>query len=345
MSRLFNAALARENTGRPPAWFMRQAGRYHSHYQRLRAQHSFVDLCKSPELATEVTMGPIESFNFDAAILFSDLLFPLEVLGMPLSYDPGPALGWHLHSPKDLQKLSSQASAAHLLFQANALKLIRSRLPGDKGLLGFVGGPLTLFFYAAEGSHQGELRSARSGLADGRYCGFCERLLPLLAENMAQQWRAGIDCLALLDTCGGELTPAQYGEYVVPRLRDLLAEFRRSCPDARVLYYSKGTDARHWRQLRGLPIDGLGVDWRSPIAAVLEEFGDQWAVQGNFEPHAMLLPEPDFLRSVEAFFAPVRALPDRLRRGWICGLGHGVLPSTPEAHVHLFLDMQREIFE
>src|SRR5271154_2507927 len=98
-------ALARDNAGRPPVWFMRQAGRYHQHYQRLRARHEFIELCKNPELATEVTLGPIEDFGFDAAILFSDLLFPLEALGMGLSYAPAPALAWHLRSTADLARL------------------------------------------------------------------------------------------------------------------------------------------------------------------------------------------------------------------------------------------------
>jgi uroporphyrinogen decarboxylase len=341
---LFRAALERRNEERAPTWLMRQAGRYHGHYRALRAQHSFVDLCKWPELAAEVTMGPIESFDFDAAILFSDLLFPLEVLGMPLSYEPGPTLGWHLATLADVRRLESQPNARRLSFQGEALRLIRARLPGSKGLIGFVGGPLTLFFYAAEGSHQGALRNAREGLTDGRYRAFSEKLIPLLAENMAQQWRAGIDCLAILDTCAGELDSKEFGDHVVPLLRELLIEFRRHCPEARVLYYSKGTTAGYWRQLRDLPIQGIGIDWRSPLAEALREFGEQWAVQGNFDPHSLLLPEQDFLRAMRSFLAPVRALPASERRGWICGLGHGVLPNTPESHVRLFVDLQREAF-
>lgn len=341
---LFQAALARTNDGRPPVWFMRQAGRYHSHYQRLRAQHSFVDLCKRPEVAAQVTLGPIEDFNFDAAILFSDLLFPLEALGMPLRYDPGPVLDWHLTKPADVARLNGHdLGAAALKFQADAIHAIRARLPSDKGLLGFVGGPLTLFFYAAAGSHQGDLKTAHAGLRDGRYRGFTEKLLPLLAHNMALQWRAGLDCIAVLDTCAGELRPSEFAEHVVPQLRDLLDEFLRLCPEARVLYYSKGTDARHWRHLQGLPLAGIGIDWRSQLAEVLKEFGDRWAVQGNFDPHALLLPEPDFIDAARRFFAPIEALPPGLRAGWICGLGHGVLPATPERHVRLFLEMQKEM--
>jgi uroporphyrinogen decarboxylase len=344
---LFQAALARANTARPPVWFMRQAGRYHSHYQKLRGQYSFIDLCKRPEVATEVTMGPIEDFDFDAAILFSDLLFPLEVLGMPLEYAPGPKLGWHLQHADDLKRLSSDplAGLPALQFQAEAMRSIRARLSRDKGLLGFVGGPLTLFFYAAAGSHHGDLRPAHSGLTDGCYTGFLGKLIPLLAHNMALQWRAGPDCIAILDTCAGELSPEGFAQHIVPSLRELLAQFQALCPDGKVLYYSKGTDARYWEKLVDLPIAGIGIDWKTPIAAALERFGDRWAIQGNFDPNALLLPEPEFLKAAEAFFAPVQALPSKLRRGWVCGLGHGVTPPTPEKHVHLFLQMQKELFK
>lgn len=344
-SNLFRAALARQNDERPPVWFMRQAGRYHSHYRKLRERHSFIELCKRPEIATEVTMGPVDAFDFDAAILFSDLLFPLEVMGMPLDYTPGPALGWYLSQPADLARFNGNGAGVDgLAFQAQALRAIRAQLPNSKGLIGFVGGPLTLFFYAAEGAHKGKLASARAGLIDGRYAGFCERLTPLLAQNMAQQWNADIDCLAILDTVAGELAPEEFADYVVPQLGALLREFQRLCPDGKVLYYSKGTDARHWRQLRGLALAGIGIDWRSSMVEALAEFGDRWAIQGNFDPEALLLPEADFLRAAESFFAPLRELPPALRRGWICGLGHGVLPSTPERHVQVFIDLQREAF-
>ncbi len=345
MSNLFKAALVRANDQRPPVWFMRQAGRYHGHYRNARAQHSFIDLCKRPELASELTMGPMDAFDFDAAILFSDLLFPLEALGMPLTYDPGPRFAWQVREMADLERLiGSETLVEQLEFQADALRLIRERLPESKGLLGFVGGPLTLFFYAAAGSHRLDLGIAHSGLPDGRYAGFCAKLIPLLAQNMALQWRAGVDCVAVFDTCAGELDPAAFSRWVVPQLAELLAEFRRLCPDAQVLYYSKGTDARHWRLLESLPLSGIGIDWRTSIVSALEEFGDSWAIQGNFDPHALLLPEADFLRSLERFFDPLVALPTSRRRGWICGLGHGVLPATPEHHVRLFVDLQRELF-
>ncbi len=324
---------------------MRQAGRYHAHYQALRQKHSFVDLCKKPEVACEATMGPIRDFDFDAAILFSDLLFPLEVMGMGLSYEPGPKLAWHLKSVADLSRLKGgEALAQELGYQGEALKRIRSELAPSKGLLGFVGGPFTLFSYAVEGSHQGELASAHAGLSDGRFSGFSEKLVPLLAENMALQARAGADVVAMLDTCAGELSPAEYRAKVVPVIRATLERFKAKCPEAAVLYYSKGTSSEHWDSLKDLPIEGIGIDWNPNIAEVLRMYGERWAVQGNIDPQWLFL-EPSELESrLRKVFAEVRSLDPKYLQGWICGLGHGVLPKTPEANVKLFLRVQKEMF-
>jgi uroporphyrinogen decarboxylase len=324
---------------------MRQAGRYHSHYQALRKQHSFVEICKIPSVAAEATMGPIRDFDFDAAILFSDLLFPLESMGMGLRYEVGPELDWHLREKSDLKRLGSGAELAESLrFQGDALELIRKALPPEKGLLGFVGGPLTLFFYAVEGSHQGDLGAAREGMQSGLYEGFCDRLRELLAANMAIQHRAGADCVALLDTCGGEVPLETYRSQVVPELRRVLKEFRVLCPGAPVAYYSKGTGPAYWDILKDLDIQYLGVDWNHDLSEVLARYSDRWAIQGNIDPNWMLEPWDKIEGRIRAIFEKVRKLPSSARQGWVCGLGHGILPKTPEANVRNFLKLQKEIF-
>ncbi len=342
---LFQAAIRRQNDGRPPVWFMRQAGRYHSHYQNLKKTHSFMELCKKPAVACETTMGPIRDFDFDAAILFSDLLFPLEVMGMDLEYSPGPKLGWYLKSIADLSRLrGGRELVSGLAYQGDAMRLIRQELNPSKGLLGFVGGPLTLFCYAVEGSHAGSLDSAREGLKDGRFDGFNERLLDLLAENMAMQARAGADTVAVLDTCAGEFDSSTYREKIVPVLRDLFTRFQKLCPEFPISYYSKGTGPEHWKSLADLPISYLGIDWNHDISRVLVEWGSRWAIQGNVDPEWMLLEPRDLEPKLREVFARVKALPSSARRGWICGLGHGILQKTPESNVRLFLKLQREVF-
>ncbi len=342
---LFVSALRRDNHLRPPVWFMRQAGRYHRHYQELRRTRSFVELCKNPELACETALGPIRDFEFDAAILFSDLLFPLEALGMPLDYDPGPTLGWHLRSTEDLARFSTRPDLSDSLgFQAAAMRLLRDALPESKGVLGFVGGPLTLFVYAVEGSHVGDLSSMVAGLGDGRFQGFLDHLIPLLARNMADQFRAGASTIAVLDTSAGSLPPGTFQTHVVPALDRLFRAFHELCPGAPITYYSKQTGPEHWNMLRALPIACLGIDWNHPIDRVLRDLSDRWAIQGNIDPH-WLLQAPDALEAqLRPVFESVRQLPGECRRGWVCGLGHGVLPGTPEASVRRFIQLQHEFF-
>lgn len=339
-----SAALHRRNTGRPPVWFMRQAGRYHSHYQMLKRQVDFLTLCKDPQYAAETAMGPVHDFNFDAAILFSDLLFPLEVMGMGLRYDPGPKLDFHLRSTADVARLQGGAALADgLSFQAEAMALTRRRLRGDKGLIGFVGGPFTLYVYAAAGSHE-RAPDALPGLANGTYEAFNDKLLDLLAANMALQARAGAEVIAVMDTAAGEIDADLYGAKVVPVLADLLQRFRRLDPNTPVLYYSRGTGPAHWDCLAGLPIAALGIDWRHDMPEVLRRYGDRYAIQGNVDPQWLHLPAAELEARLRAWFAPMLALPPEARRGWICGLGHGVLQHTPEANVRLFLRLQRELF-
>jgi uroporphyrinogen decarboxylase len=338
------AAIHRRNIRRPPVWMMRQAGRYHSHYQVLKRYNDFITLCKDPQLAAETALGPIHDFNFDAAILFSDLLFPLEVMGTGLRYDPGPKLDFHLRSLADVEKISGGAERiGGLYFQSEAVRLTRLRLRADKGLIGFVGGPFTLYVYAAAGSHE-KAHDALLGLTNGVYDAFNAKLLDLLAANMALQSSAGAEVIALFDTAAGEIDAATYGKYVVPVLADLLARFRKLDAATPVTYYSRGTGPEYWDKLKDLPFQCLGIDWRHDICDVLKRYADRWAIQGNVDPEWLHLPGDELERRLREYFGRVRDLPMELRRGWICGLGHGILQKTPEANVRRFVALQREIF-
>ena len=342
---LLGQALARRNRGRPPVWFMRQAGRYHRHYQRLRAKHDFIDLCKRPELAVEVTLGPIEDFGFDAAILFSDLLFPLEAMGMGLRYEPGPKLDWHLRSRADLVKLKGGAArAAHMSFQGEALARLRARLAPETALIGFVGGPFTLYAYAVAGSHEGFEREGIAGLDNGLYAGFNERLCELLAANMALQAEAGADCVAIFDTAAGTLSPEPFARLAAPALAAVVREFRARCPDTPLIYYSRDTGPDHWAALRGIDLQCLGIDWRHDLEQALRSQAEHWSVQGNIDPQWLLLPPDELEALVRGVFTRVLALPQASRGAWVCGLGHGVLQHTPEDNVRLVLKLQREMF-
>ncbi len=224
------------------------------------------------------------------------------------------------------------------------MEMIRKELPPQKGLIGFVGGPFTLFSYAVEGSHKGGLEDAKRGLTDGRFEGFLERLLDLLAHNMALQAKAGADTIAVMDTCAGELDPLVYRERVVPSLKILFSKFRELCPETPITYYSKKTGPAHWDCLLDLPIACKGIDWNHDLAETLSKYGKKWVIQGNIDPHWLFLESKDLEAKLRQVWGKVKELPAQDRANWICGLGHGVMPLTPEANVRLFVKLSREIF-
>ncbi len=335
----FLRALRGEPTPVPPIWMMRQAGRYQQRYQALRARHRFDTLCREPELSAQVAMNSIEDFDFDAAILFSDLLFPLEALGFGLSYDEGPPkLDGHLTHER-LASFRPWPEAAPLLrFQGEAMRATRERLDPGKGLIGFVGGPWTLFVYAVEGSHAGALTLAKS--SPELYARFAAVCVPLLVETIRMQLDAGADLVMIFDTAAGELACETFSEFVAPDLAALAASF-----PGRVGYYAK---ASHPDQLRApvfasAPWCGIGVDGRWSMAKLLAGRA-QGFVQGNFDPALLQLPEAQFRLALRMYLEPLQELSVEQRRGWICGLGHGVLPRTPEAHVRAFVETVREVF-
>jgi uroporphyrinogen decarboxylase len=338
MTGTFQRALAGENLATPPIWMMRQAGRYQRSYRALREKYSFESLCREPELAAAVTLAPIREFDFDAAILFSDLLFPLEALGFGLSYaSGGPKLDQTL-TPAICDGLRSTSDALpRLLFQRDAMAASRAAVPAGKTLLGFVGGPWTLFVYAMEGTHAGAL--ARSKSADNLYASFAARIVPLLIENIRLQFEGGADLVMVLDTAAGELPPAMFQRLAAPDLAKLAAAF-----PGRLGYYAK---ASHPAQLADAPWLAtwavVGYDSRWDIASVLKA-PRTGLVQGNFDPALLFNEGAAFGRSLDEFLKPVSALSPDERRGWICGLGHGILPGTPEGNVKTFVETVRERF-
>ena len=329
-----------KNLTQVPVWFMRQAGRYHKHYQSLKKQHSFMELCKNPNLACEVTMGPIQDFNFDAAILFSDLLFPLEQLGLGLDYDSGtPRLHQHLLTIKDCDKLKIQSPAKLFYqFQSDALKLLKNKLNPDVTLLGFVGSPWTLFTYAAEGSHSGNLISSKKGLFDGRWKLFCEVLLPELIDNMLVQANAGADAVCIFDTAAGELSLFDYQDYVAPVLNQIFEKFKKISPLTRLVYYSKWTNIKYVQCLNLKLIDVVGFDWRVDLTEAFELLPKHLYVQGNIDPGWLHLPWKQLEQRLHAYFDFYKLKNIPLNR-WIAGLGHGVLIETPEENVRSTINL------
>lgn len=334
---LFQNAIARRPQKIPPVWFMRQAGRYHKHYQKLKEKHSFVELCKQPELAAEVALGPVQEFDFDVSILFSDLLFPLEALGMGLAYNPGPILDHQLNSSSVLKLKSVDEALLDLQFQKKAVQLTRELLPKNKSLIGFVGGPWTLFSYAACGGHDGNLILAKSQI--DVYQRLCEKLVPLLIENIRLQLDGGAEVVMIFDTAAGEVSPSFFKAYIEPELKKIATAHPH-----RLGYYSKGTQLNHYSSLfDDSSWAGFGFDHRFHLPEVLKQ-RDRGFTQGNFDQALLFSETSAFKAHLNSYLDRYKELSLQDRAGWVCGLGHGVLPKTPENHVKYFVEAVRKAF-
>jgi uroporphyrinogen decarboxylase len=333
----FTNALKRIPQDCPPIWFMRQAGRYHDHYQELKKKYTFEQLCKNPELAAQTALGPIEDFDFDVSILFSDILFPLEALGMNLKYNPGPQLTPLLSDLDSLKTFKPFEEASQFLnFQSQAVQYTRELLPDNKSLIGFIGGPWTLFTYALEGVHKGHMINSKRN--EELYHGFCEQMLPLLDFCINEQLKSGAEIVMIFDTSAGELSASEFKQFVYPALEYLSGKHQN-----KVAYYGKGTTRDQIIHLKNLSLAGMGYDHRFNLATVLAETTKGF-VQGNFD-QALLFCEPhQFERKLQEYLRPLQQLTKEERSGWVCGLGHGVLPKTPQINVKRFVKKIREVF-
>lgn len=337
MNHAFENALHRREQKVPPIWMMRQAGRYHSHYQGLRAKHSFDQLCRTPELAAQVALGPIQDFDFDVSILFSDILYPLDAMGLGLSYsDAGPKLEKSLRSSEDILNLRSWEEALPALeFQGHAMKCTREVLPANKSLIGFVGGLWTLFVYSVEGSHAGSLVESKKRAS--LFPLFLEKALPLLRANIRLQLAAGAEVVMIFDTAAGEVSPDFFKSMIAPVLAELATTF-----PGKLGYYSKGTQSAFFDDsFVRLPWAGRGFDHRWDLTRVLRSTSAGF-VQGNFDQGFLHMEASDFDKALAEYVDSFKKMNVQERNGWVCGLGHGVLPKTPERNVRRFVDYVRE---
>lgn len=322
----------------PPVWFMRQAGRYHDHYQSLKKAHTFEELCKNPLLAAETAMGPINEFDFDVAILFSDILFPLEALGMDLSYNPGPQFGLHLNEENANSLLVNQNPISFMNFQGEAIERTIERLPKEKSLIGFVGGPWTLISYACninKDSRQINLNNFQIGLLDNV-------ILPLLKENIKLQLNAGAEVVMIFDSAAHQLDEEDLNIYLEKTFNSLAKEFPN-----KVGYYAK--DGINYETIIAkqddpeIDLAGVGLDSNIDIRDYFKRTTNGF-VQGNFSEHFLNLPHEEFLPKLDIFINQMSDLAPEDRAGWVCGLGHGVLKTTPQENVKEFVRRIREAF-
>ena len=309
---------------------MRQAGRYMAEYRALRERHSLLEICRTPDLAAEVTLQPVRRVEVDAAILFSDLLLPLEPLGLPFDFiqGEGPQIEHPISSPADIDRLKSfdpRVALAHVL---ETVELVQHELAGRVPLIGFAGAPFTLASYAIEGGHSNNFARTKAlmyGHPDAWHR-LCERLSTVVADYLNAQIEAGVDAVQLFDSWVGVLNSADYREFALPHTQRIFASIGRSVP---TIHFGTGTSAI-LAELAEAGGDVIGVDWRIPIDAAWQRLGFDRAVQGNLDPTLLLGPMQRMFTQTDDVLTRVAR-----RAGHIFNLGHGILPSTPVEHVQM----------
>jgi uroporphyrinogen decarboxylase len=318
-----------------PVWIMRQAGRYLPEYRELRSRADFLTLIHSSELAAEATLQPLRRYPLDAAILFSDIMTPLEAMGVGLEFDPGPVVREPIRTPAQVETLAALDPERDVPFVLEAVRLVRSGLPRGVPLIGFAGAPFTLLCYLVCGRPSKEFSAARELLYAQPETAeaLIDRLADAMAVYLAAQAAAGAQALMLFESWAGLLGPSQYRRFALRGARRVLAALRAL--EAPLIYYVNQGSAL-MEAVSELDVDVVGVDWRSPIGAARRALGPAKAVQGNLDPAALFAPPQDLRRHVDRVLEEAGPAP-----GHIFNLGHGIWPDTdPDAvarmidHVH-----------
>jgi len=309
---------------------MRQAGRYMAEYRALRAQYSLLDICREPDLATEVTLQPVRRIEVDAAILFSDLLLPLEPMGLPFDFikGEGPQIERPINDAQDIDRLrvfEPRESLAHVL---QAIGQIQHELAGRVPLIGFAGAPFTLASYAIEGGHSNNFAKTKSLMYGdpAAWHRLCDKFATIVADYLVAQIDAGVDAVQVFDSWIGTLSAADYREFALPHTQRIFAAVGTRVP---TIHFGTGT-ATILEELREAGGDVIGVDWRSPIDDAWERIGHDRAVQGNLDPTLLLGPAARMFQQTDDILARVGRRP-----GHIFNLGHGILPMTSLEQVQM----------
>ena len=338
MNDRFLKACRREPVDCTPVWFMRQAGRYMAEYRALRAKHSMLELCKTPELAAQVTMQPIDRFPLDAAIIFADILLPLEPMGLNLEFaeGEGPVIHNPVRTQADVERLKV-IDGDELEYVAEAIRQARRALNGRVPLIGFAGAPFTLASYAIEGgSSRNYLLTKQMMYSEPKiWHQLMDKFARVITGYLRRQIKAGAQVIQLFDSWVGCLSIGDYEEYVMPHVQLIFDGLKRE--GVPMIHFGTGTSAM-LRQMRKAGGDVIGVDWRIHLDEAWDLVGHDVAVQGNLDPLVLYAPLPEIERRVADILRRAGGRP-----GHIFNLGHGILPTTPIEHVAAAIDMVHKL--
>jgi uroporphyrinogen decarboxylase len=334
----FLKACRRQPTEVTPIWLMRQAGRYMAEYRAIRSMVPFLELCKRPDLAAEVTVTAAEVLGVDAAILFADILLILEPLGLKLEFakGEGPIIHNPIRASEDVDRVLPLADVAPLAFVTDAIKLIRRALPPEVPLIGFAGAPFTLACYAIEGGGSRHYEKAKAFMYrdPGRWNALLERLVSATALYLNAQVAAGAQALQVFDSWVGNLAPADYARFVLPHMKSLFSKLDAAVP---VIHFGTGT-ATLLNLQREAGGSVIGLDWRVELDGAWQSLGSGVAVQGNLDPVVLLSSREEIACQTRRILAQAGG-----QSGHIFNLGHGVLQETPVDNVRYLVDLVHEL--
>ncbi len=325
---LFKRACRCQPVERTPVWFMRQAGRYMAEYRAVRKTHSLIEICKKPELAAEVTITAAEALGVDAAIIFADLLLPLEVMGLPFHFSAGegPVIEQPLRDAAAIAALRTD-SAADLGYVADAVKLVCKHFGAKLPVIGFCGAPFTLASYMIEGGGSRNYVHAKKMMysSPAAWDDLLAKLVAVTSQYASEQVRAGADVIQVFDSWVGCLSVEDYRQYVLPRTTELVKALQQT--GAPVIYF--GTDsATLLASMKETGADVIGLDWRVPLDEGWNRLGANVAVQGNLDPVLLFADWKTLQARAEEILRRAGGKP-----GHIFNLGHGILPETPVENV------------
>jgi uroporphyrinogen decarboxylase len=335
---VFLDACARRQTAFTPVWLMRQAGRYMPEYRAMRERHGFLELCKNPQAAAEVTLQPVERLGVDAAILFADILLVLEPLGVGLEFTKGegPHIERPVRSADSVARLARADISEAVGFVFETVKIVRKALADRVPLIGFAGAPFTLASYLIEGGASREFLLTKRFMRAEReaWHALLGRLAGITADYLNGQIAAGAEAVQLFDSWVGTLSPADYREFVLPHT---LAVIERLTPDVPVIHFGVGT-ATLLPSMKEAGGDVIGLDWRVELGPTWERLGYDVAVQGNLDPAVLLSGTDEIRRAAKAILDGAARRP-----GHIFNLGHGVHQETPVENVKALVDIVHEL--
>jgi uroporphyrinogen decarboxylase len=323
----FVKACRAQPVDRTPVWFMRQAGRYMPEYRAVRKQYSLIEICKQPKIAAEVTITAAEILGVDAAIIFADLLLPLEVMGLPFHFSPGegPVIEKPIRASEDVTRLRTDR-AADLGYVSEAVRLVCRHFGDRLPVIGFCGAPFTLASYMIEGGGSRNYVHTKKMMYSSpeTWDELLRKLVAVTSEYTAEQVRAGADAIQIFDSWVGCLTVEDYRRYVLPRTTELVKKLQAT--GVPVIYF--GTDtATLLPSMQETGADVIGLDWRIPLDEGWAKLGKK-AVQGNLDPVLLFAGWPELKSRAEDILRRAASHP-----GHIFNLGHGILPETPVENV------------